>query len=322
MSDKPDLLVKDNLIRHLSEKINKLEEIKRISPLEKKPLLLQSLLATAISYFEAALLDTVREYVNARPDEIRKLMLDELLKSDRKKVDKKKIIEDGFGDYLIESFIEGVAFLDIKEKLRKLKELTGVEVDLGNERWEWILETIARRNCFIHNDLIANNTYFSQAGQKAEKIKQGKKLEVTKSYLSERIGHIQSLLRELRDKLEIAFKDWDNVAAVRGLWDYIFENRYPLVFDDCWDTTGKLVRYKGPKIKELEKADSPRTIAMLTSWMSFFNSSGYPDLKFFPDLFYVNAEDRAMFSEKLKYLMDCFEKIDFQSFKVKVYSKE
>jgi hypothetical protein len=322
MSNKPDLLVKDNLIRHLSEKIEMLDEIKRVSSAEKEPMILQSLLATVISFFESALLDTTREYVYARPDEIREVMLDALQKSDRKKFDKKKIIETGFDNYLIDDFIEEVAFLDIKEKIRKLKDLTGVNVDLGDKRWEWILETIARRNCFIHNDLIANNIYFSQAGQKAEEIDQGEKLEVTKSYLSIRIGHIQSLFRELRRKLKATFKDRDNVAAVRGLWDYIFENRYPLFFDQCWDISDKrIIRYKGPKVKELQGMVSPRTIGLFTAWMSFFNDHGYPDLKYFPYLYYVNTKDRAMISKKLKYLMDCFEKIDFQSFKIKVYAK-
>ena len=55
--------------------------------------------------------------------------------------------------------------------------------------------------------------------------------------------------------------------------------------------------------------------------MSFFKGYGYPDVKFFPHIFYNSSEGREMYSKKLKYLMDCFEKIDFQSFKVKVYSK-
>jgi len=321
MSKKPDLLVKDNLVRHLSEKITKLDEIKTISASCRQPLLLESLLATTISYFEASILDTVREYVYARPDEIREVMLNDLLKSDRKKINKKKIIEEGFDDYLIESFIEGVAFLDVKGKCRKLKELTDVDIDLGNERWEWILETVARRNCFIHNDLIANNLYFSQAGQKAEKIDQGKKLEVTKTYLSKRIGYIQSFLKEIKKKLRRAFKDRDNVAAVRGLWDYLFENHIPLIFDKCWEVKNGWVTYKGPKVKELLDMISPRTVCLFTAWMSFFNGYGYPDVKFFPHIFYNSSEGREMYSKKLKYLMDCFEKIDFQSFKVKVYSK-
>ena len=321
MSDKPDLLVKDNLIRHLSEKIKKLHEIVKVTSSYRESFVLESFLATTISYFDAAILDTIREYVYARPDEIREVMVDELLKSDKKKIDKKTIIEVGIDDYLIENFIEGIAFLDIKEKCRKLKDLTGVDVGLGDERWEWILETLARRNCFIHNDLIANNLYFSQAGQKAEKIDHGKKLEVTKSYLSERIGHIQSLLGELKGKLEIAFKDRDNVTAVKGLWEYIFENHIPLIFNKCWRVSDGWVTYKGPKLEELQEMTSPREVCLFTAWMSFFNGAFYPDLKFFTYIFYNNPQDREMCSKKLKYLMDCFEKIDFQSFKVKVYSK-
>jgi len=321
MSDKPDLLVKDNLVRHLSDKIAKLDDIKKVSSTCRESFVLDSLLATTVSYFEASILDTVREYVYARPDEIRELMLDELLKPGKDKLDKKIIGEIGFDEWLIERFIENISHLNIKDKLDRLKTLTCIEVNLGNERWEWILETIARRNCFIHNDLVANNTYYVQAGQRAEKLKQGKKLEVTKTYLSKRIGCIQSLLKEMKDKLGEAFKDRDNVTAVKGLWEYIFENRIPLIFKKCWRVSDGWITYKGPSIEELKEAVSPRTICLFTAWMSFFNVAFYRELKFFPDIFYVNAKDRAMYSKKLKYLMDCFEKIDFQSFKVKVYSK-
>ena len=319
MSGKPDLLVKDNLVRHLSEKIARLDEIKDFVASCDQSLILDSLLATTISYFDAAILDTVREYVCARPDEIRESMLDELNKCDKKKLNKNKIAEMGFEDYLTDAFMADVAFKDIKGKLKILRKLTGIEVDLGNERWAYIREAIARRNCFIHNDLVANNTYFSQAGKEADQ--RVEKLEVTISYLSEQIENIQSLLEELKGRLEKAYEHRDNIAAVRELWDYLFENHYPMFFDECWDTTGDLMRYKGPKIKDLEEATSPRVICLFTAWKSFFNGAANRELKYFPDIFYNNAKDRAMYSKKLKYLMDCFEKIDFQSFKVQVYNK-
>ena len=70
MSAKPDLLVKDNLVRHLSSKIEKLNGIRNIISSIDEPPIFESLLALAVSYFEAAIVDTVREYVYARPDEI------------------------------------------------------------------------------------------------------------------------------------------------------------------------------------------------------------------------------------------------------------
>jgi len=175
MSAKPNLLVKDNLVRHLSSKIKKLQEINNIIASNSEPLVSESLLAIVISYVEAALIDTVREYVYAKPDEIYELKLHKFDKEilDR---DRKKIRERGVEEYLIESFLDKVASGDNKKKLDSLAKLTGIKVDLGNSRWERILEAFARRNCLIHNDLIANNTYFSQAGQKAEKIQQGTSL--------------------------------------------------------------------------------------------------------------------------------------------------
>jgi len=75
MSTKPDLLVKDNLVRHLSSKLEKLNGIRKIILTIDAPPISESLLALAVSYFEAAIVDTVREYVYAKPDEICELML-------------------------------------------------------------------------------------------------------------------------------------------------------------------------------------------------------------------------------------------------------
>ena len=320
MSEKPNLLVKDNLVRHLSAKIKKLQEIKNISIANIDPLISDSLLATVVSYFEAALLDTVREYVYAKPDDIYELKLLKLDKEiwDRDRI---KIKEIGFEEYLIESFLDKVASADNKMKFDNLGKLTGIKVDLGNERWERIHETFARRNCFIHNDLIANNNYFYQAGRKAEDIKHGKKLVVTAEYMAGRIDDIMFLLTEVKTKLEEAYQDRTHVAAVTELWDYLFENRPPLIFKNCWNTEGKSIIYKGPKPENVQNSVSPRTVCLFSAWMSFFGYAFNGDLKFFSSIFYNNAKDREIYSKKLKYLMDSFEKIDFQGFDVQVYNK-
>ncbi len=320
MFTKPNLLVKDNLVRHLSSKIEKLKGISNIISTIDDPLFFESLLAIAVSYFEAAIVDTVREYVYAKPDEIYEFMLQ---KFDQKilKKGREAIRSKGFDEYIIESYLDKVASGDNKTKIRKLAKLTGIEVDRGNERWERILEMFARRNCLIHNDLIVNNTYFKQAGQKAEDISQGKKITITVQYLSDRIEDLNSLLEEIKNSLDIAYQDRTPVAAVKELWDYLFENHYPFIFEDCWNTDGSLITYKGPSPEEIKESSSPRMVCLFSAWMSFFGYAYNGDLKYFSTIFYLNAKDRKMYTKKLKYLMDSFEKVDFQRFFVQVYNK-
>lgn len=320
MSTKPNLLVKDNLVRHLLSKIEKLKGISNIIfTIDESPIF-ESLLALAVSYFEAAIVDTVREFVYANPDEIYELMLQ---KFDKKILenDREEIRSKGLDEYMIEAFLDKVAYGDYKTKIKKLAELTGIEVDLGNERWERILEMFARRNCLIHNDLIVHNTYFKQAGQKAEDISQGKKIAITVQYLSDRIEDLNSLLEEVKNSLNIAYQDRTHVAAVKELWDYLFENHYPFIFEDCWNTDGSLITYKGPSPEEIKESSSPRMVCLFSAWMSFFGYAYNGDLKYFSTIFYLNAKDRKMYTKKLKYLMDSFEKIDFQGFGVQVYDK-
>lgn len=321
MTTKPNLLVKDNLVRHIVFQVKRLDELTKIKAAENNHLFRESFLATVISCFEAALLDTMREYVYANPDEIYEIMINGL---DKKVItkDKNQIRENGFAEYLLETYLAEVAYADNKEKIKKLEKLTGVKVDLGNERWERILETIARRNCFIHNDLIVNNTYFFQAGQKAESIEHNKRLSVTGAYLCERIKDIKDLLLEVKKKLTIKYKHKTNVVAVKELWDYVFENHYPLIFENCWNTEGNLITYIGPKPNTLIDSVSPRTVALFSAWMSFFGYAFGGDLKYFSTIFYNNSKDRELYSTKLKYLMDAFEKVDFQGFKVQVYDKK
>lgn len=320
MSTKPDLLVKDNLVRHLSSKIEKLNGISNIIFTIDEPPIFESLLALAVSYFEAAIVDTVREYVYARPDEIYELMLQKF----EKKIlddDREEIRSKGLDEYMIEAFLDKVEYGDNKTKIKKLAKLTGIEVNLGNERWERILEMFARRNCLIHNDLIVNNTYFKQAGQKAENISQGKKITITVQYISDRIEDLNSLLEEVKNSLDKAYQDRTHVAAVKELWDYLFDNHYPFIFEDCWNTDGSLITYKGPSPEEIQESSSPRMVCLFSAWMSFFGYAYNGDLKYFSTIFYLNAKDRKMYTKKLKYLMDSFEKIDFQGFGVQVYDK-
>ncbi len=320
MSTKPDLLVKDNLVRHLSSKIEKLKGISNIiSTIDETPIL-DSLLAIAVSYYEAAIVDTVREYAYAKPDEIYELMLQ---KFDKKVLynDREEIRSKGLDEYMIEAFLDKVAYGDNKTKIKKLAELTGIEVNLENERWERILEMFARRNCLIHNDLIVNNTYFKQAGQKAENISQGKKITITGQYISDRIEDLNSLFGEVKNSLDIAYQDKTHVAAIKELWDYLFDNHYPFIFEDCWNTEGNLITYKGPSPEEIQESSSPRMVCLFSAWMSFFGYAYNGDLKYFSTIFYLNAKDRKMYTKKLKYLMDSFEKVDFQWFGVQVYNK-
>ena len=320
MPKKPNLLVKDNLIRHLSSKTKKLRDISDfIHAIDEQPIL-ESILAISVSYFEAAIIDTVREYVYANPDEIYDLMLQKFdIKIFNKDI---QIIElKGFDDYITEAFLDKIAFYGHKSKIKKLTELTGIDMQFGDDRWERINELIARRNCLIHNDLIANNTYFKQAGRKSENISQGGKLPVTVQYLSNRIGDLNSLLEEVKNKLDIAYKDRTTVVAVKSLWDYLFENHYPFSFESCWDTDGGLITYKGPSPEEIEFSSSPRMVCLFSAWMSLFGYLYNGDMKHFSEIFHLDAKERKMYTKKLKFLMDSFEKIDFQGFGVKVYDK-
>lgn len=314
-----DLLVVDNLTKHIENKLRKLNEIDALSSSSNNNLIHESLLPVIISYFEASFVDTIKEYILARPYKFANEMIDELK---QEKNNKRDLLKSGLEEYLIEKFISNINYKPIKDKIIKLKKICDIEFDLDNEEWKFVKESIARRNCLIHNDLIVNNVYFRQAGQKAEATGYGQRLKVTTNYLRDRIDHIKKMLISIEELLKTKYVSNTNISAVKNLWDYLFENHYPLSFDKCWDVQNNFVIYKGPKVEDLKEMVSPRTICLFTAWMSFFNSYAFPDVKYFSELFYNSKEGRGIYSQKLKYLMNSFEKIDFQDFNVKVYDKK
>ena len=240
---------------------------------------------------------------------------------DKKNIKSKELIDKGFEEYFIDEYLLGIEQKDLKRKLQKLIELCEVEFDLGVREWEVIKEAIARRNCLIHNDLIVNKTYLRQAGDLSGSIDMGSQIKINASYLIKCIDNIKALLAKFLKILKDKYKLNTNANAVKRLWEYLFEEKYPLLFENCWETKGDSIIYKGPKLKELKECISPRTICLFSAWMLFFNGSYNGDLKYFSYFFYNSKEGRKQYSQKLQFLMSCFEKIDFQTFNIKVYGK-
>lgn len=320
MIEQVDLLTQKNIIRHIQNKLEKLSDISELVSKTHNDLILESFLPTVISYFEAAVIDTIKEYILSRPYEI--FNVDLISKAfDKKNIKSKELIDKGFEEYFIDEYLLGIEQKDHKGKLQKLIELCEVEFDLGVREWEVIKEAIARRNCLIHNDLIVNKTYLRQAGALSGNIDMGSQIKINASYLIKCIDNIKALLAKFLKILKDKYKLNTNINAVKRLWEYLFEEKYPLLFKNCWKAKEDSIIYKGPKLKELKECISPRTICLFSAWMSFFNGSYNGDLKYFSYLFYNSKEGRKQYSQKLQFLMSCFEKIDFQTFNIKVYGK-
>lgn len=314
MFEKVDLLTKENAIRHIQKKASNLSEIHTLAIPNQNPLILKSFLPLILSYFEASIIDTIKEYLLARPYEIlTSKVVKEMLNDRRFAQNRNNFEEKQFKEYILEEYLLQIENKCYKDKLKKLDELLKIEIDLGKKDWGEIKESIARRNCLIHNDLIANETYFKQAGKLAKK-----QLEIDDTYLRNLIEILKSFLSRIQKAIEVKYSSNTSIKAVKQLWEYLFKGQYRLDFNNCWMYKKKCVIYKGPKLQELENCHSPRTLCLFSAWMSFFRGG---DLKYFSTIFYVNEKDRKIYLKKLFFLMECFEKIDFQSFYIKVYDK-
>lgn len=316
MYEKVDLLTKNNITRHLQKKISNMSEIATLVKNKQNPLILNSLLPLALSYFEAAIIDTIKEYLLARPYEILTLDVVKEILNDKHFMQKRNNFEEKqLKEYILKEYVLKIENKCHKDKLKKLGELLQIKIYLGGKDWGQIKESIARRNCLIHNDLIANETYFKQAGAFAKK-----ELQIDNTYLTNLTKILKSFLSNIQQALKNKYSSYTSIKAIKRLWEYLFKGQYLLNFSDCWmyKNGNGYITYKGPKLKDLEDCHSPRTICLFSAWMSFFRGG---DLKHFSTIFYVNEKDRKIYLKKLIFLMECFEKIDFQLFKVKVYRK-
>ncbi|MCK5580266.1 MAG: hypothetical protein KAJ18_03230 [Candidatus Omnitrophica bacterium] len=314
MFENVDLLTKDNLIRHIQKKTSNLSEIATLLQTNQNSLILKSFLPLILAYFEASLIDTIKEYLLARPYEIltskkvKEILIDKRFAQNRNNFEEKQ-----FKEYILEEYLLQIENRCIKDKIKKVRKLLQIEIDLGGNDWEQIRESIARRNCLIHNDLISNETYLKQAGAQAEE-----KLQINSLYLVKIITILNNFLLKIQEAIEKKYSSNSNIAVIERLWNYFFENQFKLKFNDCWKEENGIVVYMGPSLDGLKGCHSPRTICLWSAWMSFFAGG---DLKNFDTIFHVNEKDRKIYFKKLIFFMECFEKISFQSFTVKVYDK-
>ncbi len=315
MIEKVDLLTRDNLTRHIKKKISNLSEISDLVPTNQNLLILKSFLPLIVAYFEASIIDTIKEYSLARPYEIvTSKNVKEILNDKRFTQNRDNFEEKQFEEYVLEEYLSQIENQCLKDKIKKLGDLLQIKVDLGDESWEQIKEIVARRNCLIHNDLIANEVYFKQAGAQAKKT-----LKIDIPYLLATIQIVSTFLSKIQKNIDENYGSNSEVAAIERLWNYFFEGQFKLKFNDCWQEERGHVSYKGPQLEGLKDCHSPRTIFLWSAWMSFFNGS---DLKNFYSIFSLSEEEREIYLNKFIFLMRCFEKISFQSFKVHIYDKK
>ena len=319
-----DLLTNDNLCRHINSKIKLYTNIQTEVETRAPDANFSMYLPVVTSYLEAAIVDTIQEYTRARPYEILQTQGKEYFAKMQKHLKYDDVIKNDISTWIINTYLNDVAFFDLKDKIVELKNLCGIEIDLGNNNWEYIVELTARRNCFIHNDLIVNSIYLCKAGNRKENLDIGKKIEVTSAYLVGKISNCVNLLNAIKFKLEAKYSATTNVTAMHNLWTYVFNNDCVLQFEECWETKdAPHISYKGPSEEELRESISPRMLCLFTAWRSFFNGH-HSDLKYFSQI-YCNGfpqHEREFYSERLKYLIDIFDYIDFQSFHVNLYAKE
>lgn len=320
METKPDLLVVGNLIRHLEMKIQRIDELLILLDKISENILLKSLLSTCISYFESALVDTIKEYILARPKDIKldKIDYDKVIKL----IASQKNESNNIDDLLLDQYIRNVEFEDNKKKIRILDAYLKIDIDLGTSIWERIREYISRRNCFIHNDLVANKTYFTQAGSQSYSIKLGDKIQINKDYMISCCKDIKNFLIEIKNKTEIKFSENTKESAFRKIWDYIFEDNMFFEFDSFWKIDSNSLVHIGPSIDELKEEVSTRKICLYTAWLAFFNKRYNGEIKYFSDIVYTNITDRKKYTDKLNYLINSFEIIDFQTMDISTYRKQ
>ncbi|MHB8089470.1 MAG: hypothetical protein ACYDH2_14605 [Anaerolineaceae bacterium] len=319
-----DLLTNDNLCRHINSKIKLYASIQSEVVTRAPDANFSMYLPVVTSYLEAAIVDTIQEYTRARPYEILQTRGKEKFEKKHKYLKYDELIQSEFSTWAISTYLDDVAFLEVKNKIIELKKICGIEVDLGNQNWEYIVELIARRNCFIHNDLIANSIYLDKAGNKKQAIETGKKIIVDKSYIIERIINCTKLLNAIKEQLVLKYSTVTNISAIHNLWKYVFYDNLVLRFDQCWNVDdAPNIHYVGPSEDDLRDSISPRMLCLFTAWRSFFN--GYhSDLKYFSQIYCGGfpEHERKYYSERLKYLIDIYDYIDFQSFHVNLYAKE
>ncbi len=263
----PRLLILGSLLQPSLRAQNALEEIREKLPsTASESIELRGFFVLMISAVETMLTDTYTYYLRSFPESF-----------DFKdaKFSKDDILSANLALDLIELQVEKDAisqsYGSFPELLRSVMKTIGItEPPLDSELIDRIVEIKETRNLLLHNNLQVNRRYVARAGRFRRTEHDSGTLPLAQKYVSEACENLTRFVKDLEARMNAAYGSYTKLAALRRLWDYLF-NSPIMKFDDFWVTDSEKDKVWALKVNPLEKQLSSSEQAFLGVWRTHFN---------------------------------------------------
>lgn len=222
--ERPILLLKKELIKPISQALERIEKIRETKANNVDNIILEGLFALAVSSFENSLNDTLRVLLTSIPDK-----LDIKVEN----ISKKELIDGNPLKQAIENRVTAVSYKSLQEIITFFTTTTGLNGNLVTEdELNALLEIKATRNLLIHNNLVENNLYTQTAGPKRRNpVGNERKLTIDQDYLYQSLIVLQNVLQNFLDGLKDKYAQYTKIRAAKELFNYIFKTPV-MVFDN------------------------------------------------------------------------------------------
>lgn len=214
--NKPILLLKKDLVKPISQALERINEIHRAKATNNDSIIIEGLFVLAISSFENSLNDTLRVLLLSIPDK---------LDVKTENISKKELIDGNPLKQAIENKVQSVSYKNLKEILSFFTTTTDIKDTLITEdEFNALLEIKATRNLLIHNNLVENDFYLQTAGPNKRSYKGGNnRLSIDQNYLYQSLDTLKSILTKFHEELSVKYVQCTRIKAIKALFHYIFK---------------------------------------------------------------------------------------------------
>ncbi len=214
----------------------------------------QGLFVLAISGLETMLSDVYLTFIRAVPA---------ACKFQEARFSRDAILEAASPIDLLEGHLEAqtiaLAYNPFTELLRKVTETLAIaEPPFDAGILARLVEAKETRNLILHNNLRVNQAYLAKAGARQRSKTNGEALTLTGDYVLQTLDDLDSLIAELRGRINDKYAAYTCLRAFRELWSYLFSS--PIMpIDDFWtfdDVKDKVHSIKhSPREKHLSSSE-------------------------------------------------------------------
>lgn len=204
-------------------------------------------------------------------------------------------------------FIEYINSRKLEENFKTLKTMLSQDSKPASTAINKLIDYKSIRNSLIHHDLF-----------KKYKLK-NIAIPFNDRYIFDQdssrlfIETINTYIGETKKSIIDTFSEYNDHFIIKKYWDFIFDEKYKLKFEECWNTFD-IVTYIGPMPDEYVKhIGSPRTACLLSLFLSNF---GYGNIIHYQDILCLQEAERDKYLKKFSMIVELHKLLDLQTMKL------